>query len=86
VRHLSAGQRRRLSIARTIMKPAVLWLLDEPFNGLDAEAQALLSAALEKHMANGGLAVIASHLPVEPPRQGRLQRLDMAQFMPKIAA
>ena len=86
VRHLSAGQRRRLSIARALMKPADVWLLDEPFNGLDAEAQMLLSAALEIHMAKGGLAVIASHVALDPPRQGRLQRLDLAQFMQKNAA
>ena len=76
VKFLSTGQRRRLSLARMLLKPAVLWLLDEPFNGLDAEATALFRAALDKHIGNGCIAVIASHLPLDPPKQGALYRLE----------
>ncbi|MDE1152920.1 MAG: heme ABC exporter ATP-binding protein CcmA [Micavibrio sp.] len=77
VKYLSAGQRRRLSLARVLLRPAPLWLLDEPFNGLDAASTGLFRAALDAHVATGGMAVVASHLPMEPPRQGALYRLDI---------
>jgi heme exporter protein A len=77
VRRFSAGQKRRLSLARVLVKPAKLWLLDEPFNGLDAGAAALFAAALDRHVAAGGMAVIASHQPVQPPRGGRLARIEL---------
>ncbi len=76
VKYLSAGQRRRLSLARVLLKPAVLWLLDEPFNGLDAEASVLFRTALDTHIASGGMAVIASHHAIDPPRHGTLYRLE----------
>src|SRR5262249_30170351 len=56
-RLLSAGQRRRLALARVVAREAPLWLLDEPTNALDAEAEALFAAALVAHRAMGGLAV-----------------------------
>lgn len=77
VRRFSAGQKRRLSLARVLVKPAKLWLLDEPFNGLDTEAAALFAAALDRHVAAGGMAVIASHYPVHPPKGGRLSRIEL---------
>lgn len=77
VRFLSAGQKRRLSLARLFLKDAPLWLLDEPFNGLDAEARDLLTQALDTHSVQGGITVIASHYPPETPRQGTLQRLEI---------
>ena len=80
VKYLSAGQRRRLSLARVLLKPAVLWLLDEPFNGLDAEAAGLFRAALDAHIASGGMAVIASHHTIDPPKQGALYRLEPGSF------
>lgn len=61
VRVLSAGQKRRLSLARVIMKGAPLWLLDEPFNALDDAAVGLLSQALAAHLAAGGMVVMATH-------------------------
>lgn len=77
VRFLSAGQKRRLSLAAVIMKGSWLWLLDEPLNGLDAESSLLFRAALDRHTAKGGLAVIASHLNVEPPATGTLRRVTL---------
>lgn len=77
VRRLSAGQKRRVSLARVLLKPARLWLLDEPFNGLDAGAMQLFREALSAHAASGGIAVVASHYPVEPPKGGRLSRLEL---------
>jgi heme exporter protein A len=80
VRRLSAGQKRRLSLARILLNDAVLWLLDEPFNGLDVASAMLFRDALNDHVATGGMAVIASHYPVEPPSQGALRRIDMGVF------
>lgn len=61
VRILSAGQKRRLSLARMIMKPSPLWLMDEPFNALDDAAIDLLMQALGAHLGAGGMAVMATH-------------------------
>ena len=70
VRHLSAGQKRRVLLARLLLRPADLWVLDEPFNALDSAATALLGALLEDHLAGGGVAVLTSHQPV-PLRGGQ---------------
>lgn len=77
VRRLSAGQRRRLSLARVFLRDVPLWLLDEPFNGLDMASYDLFMAALEAHCKAGGMAVIASHYAVEAPKSGRLKRLEV---------
>ncbi len=61
VRILSAGQKRRLSLARMVMKPSPLWLMDEPFNALDDAASGLLMQALAVHLDVGGIAVMATH-------------------------
>jgi heme exporter protein A len=60
-RHLSAGQKRRLALARLLAGARPLWLLDEPGVGLDAANRARLEAALAAHRAAGGLAVLATH-------------------------
>jgi heme exporter protein A len=64
-RLLSAGQRRRLGLGRLLLAPRRLWLLDEPTVGLDAAAVARLTDAVRAHCAAGGLAVIATHQPLE---------------------
>jgi heme exporter protein A len=66
-RILSAGQRRRLALARLVAAPAPLWLLDEPLAGLDDAAQSLFTAALAAHRAAGGLAVLSVHGPFDVP-------------------
>ena len=76
-RLLSAGQRRRLALARVAGSGAPLWLLDEPANALDAEAQALFAKALARHRAGGGLAAIALHGETSPPGA---TTLDLAPF------
>ncbi|MFO1060785.1 MAG: heme ABC exporter ATP-binding protein CcmA [Dongiaceae bacterium] len=60
-RALSAGQRRRLGLARLLAAPAPLWLLDEPNAALDDAGQAALARAIAAHRAQGGLALIAAH-------------------------
>lgn len=77
VRHLSAGQRRRLSLARVFLKDAPLWLLDEPLNGLDIRSYDLFVDALDEHTAKGGMAAIASHYTITPPKKGELRRVDV---------
>ena len=61
---LSAGQRRRLGLARLALAPRPLWLLDEPTTALDTDGQALFAALLEEHLERGGCAVVATHLVV----------------------
>ncbi|MGB6229971.1 MAG: heme ABC exporter ATP-binding protein CcmA [Litorimonas sp.] len=65
---LSAGQKRRLGLARLLSSGRPAWLMDEPLSGLDVEGQALVTRAVGEHLAEGGLALIASHQPV--PIQG----------------
>lgn len=62
--YLSAGQRRRLSIARLIAVARPLWLLDEPASALDAAAQAMLTKLMRDHLAGGGLILAATHAPL----------------------
>ena len=62
--YLSAGQRRRLSIARLIAAPRPIWLLDEPTSTLDAAAQDRLAELMQSHLAGGGLILAASHGPI----------------------
>jgi heme exporter protein A len=64
VRHLSAGQRRRLALARLIASPRTLWLLDEPFAPLDARTRTRLGELMATHLAGGGLVVAAVHDPL----------------------
>ena len=68
VRSLSAGQQRRVALARVFLWDASLWLLDEPAANLDASGQEILCALLGQHLRNGGMAVIAAHqaLPLDP--------------------
>src|SRR5689334_12163098 len=65
--YLSAGQRRRLSIARLIAVKRPIWLLDEPVNALDAAAQESLTAFMRAHLAGGGLILAATHGPIRLP-------------------
>src|SRR5215831_384988 len=62
--YLSAGQRRRLSIARLIAVPRPIWLLDEPTSALDAPSQKLLADLMHTHLAGGGMIVAAAHGPI----------------------
>ncbi len=62
VRLLSAGQRRRGALARMIASGAQIWLLDEPYNGLDQANVVRLDEVLQRHAAKGGIALVASHI------------------------
>lgn len=62
VRLLSAGQKRRGALARMIASGAPIWLLDEPYNGLDQANVVRLDDSIQRHAAAGGMALIASHI------------------------
>lgn len=57
----SAGQKRRLGLARLLLAPRRLWLLDEPTVALDTDAEAALTGAIDRHCAAGGMAIVATH-------------------------
>ncbi|MFZ0811071.1 MAG: heme ABC exporter ATP-binding protein CcmA [Bradyrhizobium sp.] len=65
--YLSAGQRRRLSIARLLTVQRPVWLLDEPTNALDTAGQKLFATLMGDHLAHGGLIVAATHAPLGVP-------------------
>lgn len=64
VRFLSAGQRRRVALARLALGPAALWLLDEPTTNLDSAGTAAFLALLGEHRRAGGMALVATHEPL----------------------
>lgn len=72
-RMLSAGQRRRLALARLAVTSAPLWLMDEPTLGLDAVAVARFGALLVAHRSRGGVVVAATHLPLPLPDAAELR-------------
>ena len=76
VRKLSAGQRRRVAMARTVLTGAPLWLLDEPFTNLDVAAVGTLSGLIEEHVAAGGAALFTAHGTVT--LKGGCRRLELA--------
>jgi heme exporter protein A len=61
---LSAGQRRRLSMARLLTVRRPIWLLDEPTSALDADGQTMFASLMREHLARGGLIVAATHTPL----------------------
>jgi heme exporter protein A len=67
VRKLSAGQRRRLALARLLASPRRLWLLDEPLAPLDAERRVVFGELMRDHLAAGGLILAAVHDPLPLP-------------------
>ena len=82
--YLSAGQRRRLSLARLIAAKRPIWLLDEPTSALDAAAQSRLSELMRAHLATGGLIIAATHGPIGLDQTLEL-RLDQAAPAPVAA-
>jgi heme exporter protein A len=66
-RWLSAGQRKRLALARLVAAPAPVWLLDEPGAALDNDGESQLEMAISAHRAAGGSVVVATHQPILLP-------------------
>ena len=76
LRSLSAGQQRRVALARMLLADVPLWLLDEPFTNLDREGRKLVMELVEEHLGVGGLCVMAAHQDVEinaPTTKRRIQ-------------
>ena len=68
VHYLSAGQKRRVLMARMLTRQACLWILDEPFNALDSNAVAELESLITEHLASGGMLVLTSHQAIKLPQ------------------
>lgn len=64
---LSAGQRRRVALARVLIVPASLWLLDEPFTALDRTGIAQIESLLRSHAQRGGMAIVSTHHALQLP-------------------
>ena len=76
---LSAGQQRRVALARLLLTDAALWLLDEPFTALDVAGCEWLEVCVRDHVNAGGATVFTSH---QPSRFGALQQdLDLGQYV-----
>ena len=72
---LSAGQKRRLALARLLLIPRQLWIMDEPLTALDATTQQLLIRAIETHTTNGGMCIMTSHQSVNFTQQVQTLRI-----------
>jgi heme exporter protein A len=76
VRVLSAGQRRRVSMARVLAMRCTLWMLDEPFTNLDTAGSALVSDLLDEHVSQGGMALVVAHHELRP--SAHLRRMELS--------
>ncbi len=81
VRTLSAGQRRRLGLARLALIDRPLWLLDEPTVSLDAESSARVAALARKRCESGGIVIAATHIDLSIPAA---KTLDPAKYVPEV--
>lgn len=78
-RQLSAGQRKRLSLARLLLLPARLWLLDEPYANLDLDGITLVNRMVERHLSQGGGVLLTTHgAYAAPPVRQRTYHLERA--------
>ncbi len=64
-RHLSAGQNRRVALARLLATEAKVWILDEPFTALDRKGIQVVEEIFEAHVANGGIIILTTHHPLK---------------------
>jgi heme exporter protein A len=86
VGYLSTGQKKRAALARVLGQAAPIWLLDEPLSGLDAASQSLVSALVRAHCEAGGIALIASHQPLDVPGMTSFAIEDFAPAPEDIGA
>lgn len=75
---LSSGQRRRTALARLLLTPARIWVLDEPLTGLDRQGQSLVEELMYEHADKGGACVFTTHQPL-PGGSGRLRLLELSR-------
>lgn len=83
VRYLSTGQKKRAALARLLGQRAQIWLLDEPLSGLDTASQELAGELVREHCAGGGIALIASHQPLDVPGMTRFAIEDYSSPLPE---
>lgn len=76
-RTLSAGQRRRVALARLLMNPVPLWILDEPFTAIDIHGQKQIETMITEHVLRGGMAILTSHHPLDLSKD-HLSSLNLA--------
>jgi len=77
---LSLGQKKRLSLAKLLIARRPLWLLDEPYSALDAAGRDLFSQQIAEHLGQGGIAVIATHLPTNiPDHSAKILTLEVSK-------
>lgn len=84
--HLSAGQTRRLGLARLIAAPRPLWLLDEPSSSLDAASTVRLEQVIRRHLDGGGIAIAATHTDLAIPGAATLALAPPSAVSPHVAA
>ena len=77
VHQLSAGQQRRLALAKLFIFPKTVWILDEPFTALDSTMQTFFLSYLEKHLQQNGIAIISSHHAISFNKNISLQQLKL---------
>lgn len=77
---LSAGQQKRIALARLWISQAPLWILDEPFTAIDKTGVKLLTSLFEQHAEQGGIVILTSHQEIESKR---LKKVNLAQFQPQ---
>ncbi len=78
VKVLSQGQKKRVALARLLLQPSRLWILDEPFVALDVAAVSMLLDLIRQHVADGGMVILTTHQEVDV-EVGRLQHLHLGE-------
>ena len=75
--HMSAGQQRRVALARLYLSQAPLWILDEPYTAIDTAGVAALEARFQEHVQSGGIIILTSH---QSPKLNPLKMIDLANY------
>jgi len=81
-RYLSAGQKRRVNLARLLVRPAPLWLLDEPTTALDRDAVRMLADVIREHRSGGGMVAVSTHADLGIPDAAELNLADFPADFP----